>query len=434
MNYRYSRQSTGWFYLFILPFIHVVCRLLFRKIYFHNRLGLKPNTPVLIAANHPTAFIDPIFFALFFDPPVYNMTRGDIFRKLFFRKFLESCNMFPVFRQREGYQGRGRNDDVFEFCQKKLLSRVAVNIFVEGEHHLDKRIKTAQKGIARIAFGTYDRHRLEDLQIVPVGCNYLDGDTTRDEAKIIVGTPIFIKDYWPAYEKSAGAATVQLCRDLEKALKSICYHIENPADDALVAQLLQLWRNSRPTSRFPIVEMQATRFWEEKALIDQLNVLPEDEKNILHERVTNYFEALEKAGLEDEGLMCPEHARLEWSIFLAFSAPLALLGYGIGWPVRWLAYRIAKKPNVKPEFYTSILMGIAVFAGGIYFAVLLLAGFLLSVPWLVTLALLMPLLAWLSIFWKESLLRWRAAKKAKAHPDREYLLALRKDLGNFISL
>ena len=32
--------------------------------------------------------------------------------------------MFPVFRQRDGYQGRDRNDEVFEFCQQKLQDRV----------------------------------------------------------------------------------------------------------------------------------------------------------------------------------------------------------------------------------------------------------------------------------------------------------------------
>ena len=267
MDYRLARQSTGWLYLFLTPFIHVVYLLLFRKIYLHNRPGVKPNTPVLIAANHPTAFIDPIFFTTFFDPPVYNMTRGDIFRKPLFRKILESCNMFPVFRQRDGYQGRDRNDEVFEFCQKKLLSRVSVNIFVEGEHHLDKRVLPLQKGIARIAFGTYDRHRLEDLQIVPVGCNYIFGDRTRDEAKIIVGTPLFIKNYWPTYEQNPNAAINQLCRDILKSLKSICYHIEDPADDALAEQVLSLWRNDHPAERLPIVEHQAARFWAEKALL-----------------------------------------------------------------------------------------------------------------------------------------------------------------------
>jgi len=433
MDYRLARQSTGWIYLILTPFIHVVYRLFFRKIYLHNRSGVKPNTPVLIAANHPTAFIDPIFFACFFDPPVYNMTRGDIFSKPFFRRLLESCNMFPVFRLRDGYQGRDRNDEVFAFCQKKLLDRVAVNIFVEGEHHLDKRVLPIQKGIARIAFGTYAQHRLDELQIVPVGCNYLRGDRPRDEAKIIVAPPLFIKDYWPAYEQNPNIAITQLCRDILKALKSICYHIEDRADDVLAEQLLQIWRNDHPAVHLPVVEHHASRFWGEKALLDQLNEMPEAEKNRLREHTTAYFSALDQAQVLDEALVHPEHTKFEWLIFLVAAAPIALLGFLIGWPLRWVVYQIAQKVVKKREFYTSVLMGLAVLLGGIYAGGLFIVGLLLNASWLITLSLLMPLLVWISSFWKESQLRWKNAQRAKTHPEREKLLSLRRLCGTNIA-
>ena len=434
MDYRYARQSTGWIYVILMPFIHVVYRLMFRKIYLHNHQTVKPNTPVLIAANHPTAFIDPIFFCLFFDPPVYNMTRGDIFRKPFFRKLLMSCNMFPVFRLRDGFDGRERNDDVFEFCKQKLHSRVAVNIFVEGEHHLDKRVLPAKKGIARIAFGTYEQYRLEDLQVIPVGCNYVDGTATRDEAKIIVGKPIFVKDYWPLYEKSPGAAITQLCRDIEQALKKICYQVDDPNDDVLADQLLKLWRNTHAANRLPILETQAPRFFGEKAVLDRLNELAGEPKQALREKTTAYFSTLNALGLEDEGLVHPEHANFEWLLFLVLLAPIALLGYVITWPIRWTIYTVARKKIKKAEFYTSVLMGLGVLVGGIYIAILLATGILLNISWLITLALLMPLLSWVGVFWKEQYLRWCAARKSKAHSERAYLLRLRQELANLISL
>jgi 1-acyl-sn-glycerol-3-phosphate acyltransferase len=121
MDYRNIRKSKGWIYNGILPPLQLEYTMLFRKIYVHNRKGVPANKPVLIAANHPTAFIDPILMATLFAPPVYNMTRGDVFSKPFFRKLMEQCNMFPVYRQRDGYGGRNRNDEVFEYCQKKLL-------------------------------------------------------------------------------------------------------------------------------------------------------------------------------------------------------------------------------------------------------------------------------------------------------------------------
>lgn len=434
MDYRLVRRSTGWVYLLMIPFIHFVYRLLFRKIYLHNREGVKPNTPVLIAANHPTAFIDPIFFCLFFDPPVFNMTRGDIFRKPFFRKLLMSCNMFPVFRQRDGYAERDRNDGVFEFCKQKMLDRETVNIFVEGEHHLDKRVLTAQKGIARIAFGTYEQHRLDDLQIVPVGCNYVSGQHTRDEGKIIVGPPIFVKDYWPLYQQSAGTAVTKLCRDIEQELKKVCYHVEDRNDDGLAEQLLTLWRNTNAATRLPIVEIEAPRFFGEKALLDHLNQMPAAEKQALRQKTDHYFSALDKAGLSDEALKHPEHGNWEWLLFLVPATPVALAGFALSWPVRGLVYWLTNRLIKKREFYTSILMGLGVVIGGLYFGSMILTGLLSGTPALVTLALLMPLLAWVAIFWKELGLRWIAARKARLHPHRASLLALREELVLLISL
>ena len=119
MDHRQYRKSH-FLYDLLIPFLHLEYRFLFRKIYWHKRRTVPINKPVLIAANHPTAFIDPIFFCMFFDPPVYNMTRGDIFRKPFFRKLLMKLNMFPVYRRRDGFDQRDRNDEVFEFGKLSL--------------------------------------------------------------------------------------------------------------------------------------------------------------------------------------------------------------------------------------------------------------------------------------------------------------------------
>ncbi|MBL7808725.1 MAG: 1-acyl-sn-glycerol-3-phosphate acyltransferase [Saprospiraceae bacterium] len=428
MDYRLIRQSSGTIYWLLQPFIHIIYRLLFRKIYLHNRKGIKPNTPVLIAANHPTAFIDPIFFCIFFDPPVYNMTRGDIFRKPFFRKLLESCNMFPVYRRRDGYEGRERNDEVFEYCRKKLLHQSVVNIFVEGEHHLDKRVLPPQKGIARIAFGTYEQHPMDDFQIIPVGCNYYDGGSTRDEAKIIVGEPLMVKNYWESYQKNPGATVNQLCRDIEAALKKICYNVEDPQDHQLADQLLLLCHNQYPSTALPVVEYHATPFWPEKALLDQLNTMPEEEKNTLKAHGNKYFDGLKQHGISDAALIHPEHASWTRTLLLLFLALPALLGFLIGWPIRKIAYGITRSKVKKKEFYTSALMGIVVLLGLLYFGLWMTAGLITGYSWILTLGILMPLLAWISIFWKETWAKWSMARKAASLPQRSSLQEMRNEI------
>lgn len=425
MDHRQYRKSHFLYDLFI-PFLHLEYRFLFRKIYWHKRRTVPINTPVLIAANHPTAFIDPIFFCLFFDPPVYNMTRGDIFRKPFFRKLLMKLNMFPVYRRRDGYDQRDRNDEVFEFCRLKLKKGVAVNIFVEGEHHIDKRVLPLQKGLARIAFGAYEQDRMDELQIIPVGCNYINGDTLRDEAKIIVGTPIFVKDYWERYEKSAGGAITELCTDIRNALKQICYHIEDPADDVLGDQMLALWRHDHPDTMLPIVQYQADRFFEEKKVLEQLNTMNPDVKTAVKAKATTYFEALKHAGLEDETLVQPQQGSLAWILFFILGLPFWVLGSLINWPVRTFAMSVSKSKVKKREFFTSVYMGLSTLGNFVYFLILMLAGLIAAKPGLISLALLLPIITWFSVFYQERWAKWLAARKALAHPDRANLLSIRQ--------
>lgn len=432
MNYSNFRKSR-WLYGLLLPVVHTEYRYLFRKIYLHNVRGVPSDKPVLIASNHPTAFIDPIFFCLFFDPPVYNMTRGDIFRKPFFRKLLESLNMFPVFRRRDGYEQRGRNDEVFEFCQQKLKEGVAVNIFVEGEHHLDKRVLPLQKGIARIAFGTYEKWRLEDLQVIPVGCNYLNGATARDEARIIVGTPIFIRDYWSRYEENPAATINQLCADILAALKQICYQVEDRADDVLVNRLLEWSNNEHPAPAIPVVYRNGKRFFREKILIERINGMPETEKNTLKAAAETYSNELKINGLTDESLTRPDEAAPVWWLLFIFGFIPWVAGAILRWPSAALAGYLARTKVKKAEFVTSILLGGSFIVNFFAIVILLLCGLLLGNPACIALGLLWPLLLWFSIFYRERWQLWWTARRAlKQIPLRKKLLAMREEIRAYL--
>lgn len=382
----------------------------------------------MIAANHPTAFIDPIFFCIFFDPPVYNMTRGDIFRKPVFRKLMESVNMFPVYRLRDGYDGRDRNEEVFEYCSRRLAQKVAVTVFVEGEHHLDKRVLPAHKGIAKIAFSTYQQYRLEDLQIVPVGCNYYNGDQTRDEAKIIVGEPIMVKDYWKEYEDNPALTINQLCLDIEVSLKKVCYHVEDEEDLILADQLLLVWRNQHPSNVLPVVEHHAAPFWPEKALLDGLNQMPVEHKSILRQKTAQYFSALDQSGVSDESIIHPEHAGISKFMLLLLLSPIALIGFLISWPIRTAAYKIVQRTVKKKEFFTSVIAGVTTLLGISYFGIWMIIGLWADLAWVLTLGILMPVLAWIFIFWKETRQRWLSASKAVRLTNKSDLLQMRQEV------
>ena len=410
------------------PFIHLAYWCIFRKVYLHNVEGVAADKPVLLAANHPTAFIDPIALCIYLDGPVYNMTRGDIFAKPLARKAMEEVNMFPVFRVRDGYTGRDRNDGVFEFCQSKLLNNQTVAIYVEGEHHLDKRVRPVQKGLARIAFETYKNHRLDDLQVVPVGTNYRFGDRTRDELKVMIGAPIFIRDFWETYQSAPSLAINQLNAQIEKALKELCYHVENPDDFECAEHLLTMVRNDFRGHLLPVVETGRKLFDQEKQALNFLNTLSENRKSILKSETQAYFEALQKAGLTDAGLQRPWFGGLGWLLFLMVMALPAAAGYVLGWPPRYFARTLTNKFVKKQEFITSVLMGSGAILGVLLLIVFLLAGIISGASWLIATAVMAPILAWFTFFYRDCWWRYRAAQRAFQHPERAGLLTQRATL------
>jgi 1-acyl-sn-glycerol-3-phosphate acyltransferase len=426
MKFSLRHQSTGKVYPYLAPLGgHSMLYGFFRKIHVRNRRGVPSDKPVLLAANHPTAFVDPILLCTLLDPPIYNMTRGDVFKKPFFRKLMESINMFPVFRVRDGYASRDRNDEVFEYCIDKLFHRRVVTIYVEGEHHLEKRVRSVHKGIARIAFAAYERHQLDDLHIIPAGCNYVAGDRPRDEAMVNIGAPIPVRMYWEAYQRDPAGAIQHLCRDIETALREVCFHVESPYDIALAEQLLTLHRSNHPVPALPVYVFDDYRFEGEKAVIERLNALSVQEKAELRIHADAYFGELGKAGVTDEALMNPawgSPARLLF--FIAGFIPW-LIGFLGSWPLIRLAKYVADTKATKREFYTSVRMGLGMLAGIPYYFMWLLAGLLSGKPLWIALGLSLPLLGWFAEFYRDMWRHWLAARKAAGHPGRSQLLHLR---------
>lgn len=428
MKFSLRHQSAGKLYPYLEVLSHTMYWGFFRKVHLHNIADVPSDKPVLLAANHPTAFIDPCLLCSYVHPPIYNMTRGDIFRQPFFRKLMESINMFPIYRSRDGYKERDRNDEVFDYCIGKLYEKRVVTIYVEGEHHLEKRVRPAHKGIARIAFGAYEQHRLDDLQIIPAGCNYVYGDRPRDEGMVNIGAPLFVKDYWDDYLRDPAVAIQRLCTDIEKALKSVCYHVASPDDDALAEQWLTLQRSLRPdTSILPVTHNDG-RFFQGKAILDYLNTLSGIEKNELREKTTTYFKNLENAGLEDGALVNRNWGRpSKWLFFVTCFLPF-LIGFLSSRPVVFLGKYLADRKVTKREFYSSVRMGVAFLAGVPYYFLLLLICVFTWNPFWIALGLSLPLLGWFSNYYAEEWARWKAARKAAGSDLREDLLKMRQEL------
>ncbi|MCB0636727.1 MAG: 1-acyl-sn-glycerol-3-phosphate acyltransferase, partial [Lewinella sp.] len=142
-------------YAAVRPLAKIGLQHYFRRIDVAHLDRIPKDAPVILAANHPTAFIEPCILACFGDRPLHFLVRGNLFKKGIYDKLLRSLHMLPVFRFVDGgYEDLKQNYATFAACHEALAQRKTIMILAEGRCIHEKRLRPIRKGTARIAFGT----------------------------------------------------------------------------------------------------------------------------------------------------------------------------------------------------------------------------------------------------------------------------------------
>jgi 1-acyl-sn-glycerol-3-phosphate acyltransferase len=123
------------------------------KIHLKNKSLFKIKGPLLIIANHPNSFLDALIIGSYYKRRVFFLARGDVFKKPIHRFLLESLNVIPVYRQREGKEYLHLNDFAFSRSIELLSNGNAVLVFIEGVCVNSNELQPFKKGTARILEG-----------------------------------------------------------------------------------------------------------------------------------------------------------------------------------------------------------------------------------------------------------------------------------------
>ena len=208
----------------------------FRKLKVHGVENVPKDKPVLFLANHQNALLDALLIAGKCGRFAYFLTRAAVFKKSFVSKILKSLQMLPVYRVRDGWNTIANNNAMFETCSELLLDKEAVVIFPEGSHNLVRRVRPLSKGFTRIVFDTLEKYPNLDLQLVPVGLNFIEATSCPDSTAIFFGKPINAKDF--VNDKRA-EGVVQLKQEVHASIAELTTHIPKDNYDATLRQLLE---------------------------------------------------------------------------------------------------------------------------------------------------------------------------------------------------
>lgn len=420
------------FYSLTRPFAKIALGIYFRKIYVSNKENIPRDKPVILASNHPTAFIDPCLLACFQERPLHFLARGDLYiSNVFIRKLYDVYRMIPVFRREDaGYSGVKTNFESFDRTFDALKENKTVMILVEGRTKHEKRLRPIRKGTARIVFGAREKYGDLDIFIVPVGINYTNSDKFRSEVMIDFGEPVRVKDYADVAEKNQARAVNLLTNEIETRLARSVVHIEDVKDDEWVEQLLEMKHNERVSGFWPVVVKNRNPFLEEKALADRINAMSVSQKLRLKNKVDLYFSTLNKAGITDKGLVDHTSYSLPGALVLGLGWLPFVFGYLLNILPVGLGVQLANKLAPSIEFRASMAGVFASFAWLIYWLAWMLTAILSGETWVWVVALLIPALGYFYVFYKDYDTRWKACKDVALLEDEriESLTRLREEV------
>ncbi|QRM91008.1 glycerol acyltransferase [Lacinutrix sp. WUR7] len=194
------------------------------------------NKPILFLSNHQNALIDPLLIATKSGRFCYFLTRASVFNKPIVDKLLRSLQMLPVYRIRDGWSSISNNNSIFSACTDILKQNKAVTIFPEGNHHLNRTVRPLSKGFTRIVFETLEKYPELDLQIIPVGVNYIKADHFVDSTAVFFGKPIVAKNY---LLKDKSQAVIALKEDVHQEICKLTTHIPLENYEENLAKLLE---------------------------------------------------------------------------------------------------------------------------------------------------------------------------------------------------
>lgn len=420
-------------YYLVRPIARIGLKVFYKKIYFTNTEVIPKDKPVVFAANHPTAFLEPCLLACFQNRPLHFLVRGDFFKHPIAKKLLKSLKMIPIYRLKDGGYGKLKeNFSTFEECYNLLSKGKVIMILAEGSTEHEKRLRPIRKGTARLVFGALEQHPKLDVYVIPVGVNYTYAERFRSTAMIDFGEPIMAKDFAETYQQNPNRAVKQMTDQLKASLEERVIIIEKEEDEDLTEGLFILFRNRLKRRIFPIISKNRQPLLIEKGIANKVNQMAAEQKEKIKSRLESYFEQLKKLNINDFSIAQPEiHNGWNTLLIMLGFVPFVLGYIGNCLPI-YLAHFIKKKYVKDISFQGSVAAAVGLFGWLFYYSVLWLIVFRKfdAPPEMVGFLVLLPFLGYFSLLYKEFYEKWSSARKVQ-HLQKdifESLKALRNKL------
>ncbi|MBL7888060.1 MAG: 1-acyl-sn-glycerol-3-phosphate acyltransferase [Bacteroidia bacterium] len=351
----------------LLKFLmRITTKIFFRSISIRNKEIVPSNGPLMVLANHPSTFMDPIVVATILNRKVFFLAKGELFKTAFTRWLLPKFNMIPVYRKQDDPSLMNKNEETFNKCFEHLEKGGVILMFPEGISITERKLKPIKTGAARIVLGAEARNNFElDVKIINIGLNYEDPHKFNRDVFININPAIEAKKYREEYKNDPIKAVQELTTDITKELERLVIDIEDTKTDVLVKDIEQLYKYKLSKELGIHEDDKSKEFLITKNIVETVNyykLIQPKRVEDMKVRLKNYFDNLAKIGLSDKdisnnannGSFFLENIRSLITIILGF--PLYLYGLINNFLPFEIPGFIARKTTKSIEFRGAIGM------------------------------------------------------------------------------
>lgn len=317
----------------------------------------------IYVSNHAASFMDPLVIAVLRMPIVFFMTRSDIFNK-FTQPILWACHMFPIYRQLDGEDTKGKNEEVFDKCARVLSFGRNLLIFGEGftDDTFIRRLKPVKKGAVRIGFTTLEKiNWKKDIYIAAVGVNYSDPNQMRSDVLISYSEKIKLNDYRKQYEENPNKVINALTKEIEHLMQEQLTHIVEKEHAPFHEQIMMINRKGMNALNFDRSRSLKQRWEYSRKLANWFNEQDFEENKVLsqlEENSKSYFSLLKRFKIQEQYVFWkknnPQGSRTKNIIAMIALFPFAIIGAIHCAPAYLFVKRFVEKTMKRKVFWGSM--------------------------------------------------------------------------------
>jgi len=297
--------------------------------------NIPKGKPVIFAANHQNALMDPLALVLTNPLQTLWLTRADIFKSKFTRPILKFLKMIPIYRIRDGKDSLSNNEEIFKQVTHVLEAKQSIALFPEAAHSGKRQMLSHKKAIPRIALEAEEKNNFKlDLQLVPTGIFYDHYWKFNRTLIVQYGEPLDIDEYKVLYKENSQNTMLTLRDDIHKNLLPLVMQINSEKFYKDYENFRMVLGEEYVKHSFPSKEKVLQLFRAEQELIRRIEQLEIEKPAVFKElidRTQPYVVLINSAGYTDRQVVKAQNFSFMKLLFGAAGAIITLpvMMYGV---------------------------------------------------------------------------------------------------------